>query len=181
MIPINDSLKLKPIALEDHSKLLQLIQRIYPPAYRYLWNHEDCGFYFDRFYSLSNLKKELDETEAEYYFVYYNTNLVGILRILFDKTLKSMPEKSGCYLNRIYLSEEAQGQGIANELFKWVEQKAKLKGNDLIWLEAMDSKPQALKFYIKQGLTKSHKAYLDFKPLNAHLRGMEVLYKLIPR
>jgi hypothetical protein len=48
-------------------------------------------------------------------------------------------------------------------------------------LEAMDSKPQALKFYIKQGLTKSHKAYLDFEPLHEHLRGMEVLYKLIPR
>lgn len=104
---------------------------------------------------------------------------MGILRVHFNKTLKTQPKKSGCYLNRIYLSEEAQGKGIANQLFKWVEQQAKLMGNELIWLEAMDSKPQALKFYLKQGMTKSHKSYLDFEPLHEHLNGMEVMYKLI--
>lgn len=179
MIQVTDAIKLMPISFEDHFVLLRLIKNIYPPAYSYLWKNEDCHFYFNRFYSSDNLKKELAEKESEYYFVYHDVNLVGILRIHFDKALKTMPEKSGCYLNRIYLSEEVQGKGIANELFKWVEQQALKKGNELIWLEAMDSKAQALKFYLKQGLIKSHKAYLDFEPLHEHLRGMDVLYKLI--
>ena len=88
-----------------------------------------------------------------------------------------MPEKSACYLNRIYLSEEVQGKGIAKKLMEWVEKKAKLKGNEIIWLEAMNSKEQALKFYAKHGFSKSHKAYLDFEPLLERFRGMDVLYK----
>lgn len=181
MIQVTDSIRLKPISIEEHSILFQLIEHIYPPAYRYLWINEDCSFYFNKFYSIDNLKKELAEIKSEYYFVYHDVNLVGILRIHFDKALKTIPEKSGCYLNRIYLSEEVQGKGIANELFKWVEQEALKKGNELIWLEAMDSKAQAIKFYLKQGLIKSHKAYLDFEPLHKHLRGMDVLYKLIAK
>lgn len=179
MISISNSIELKAISLENQSQLMQLMQRIYPPAYRYLWKNEDCNFYFNKFYSPDNLKNELAQKESEYYFVHFNSNLVGILRIHFNKPLKSMPEKSGCYFNRIYLSEEAQGKGVADAIYKWTEQKAKLKGNKVIWLEAMDSKPQALKFYKKQGFIFSHKAYLDFEPLHEQLRGMEVLYKLI--
>ena len=179
MIVVTDSITLQSILIKDHSKLWHLIQGIYPPAYRYLWKNEDCTFYFNKFYSLDHLQNELAETHAGYYFVNYNTSLVGILRVNFDKALKTKPEKSGCYLNRIYLSEEVQGQGIGHELIRWVEQQAKLKGNELIWLEAMDSKEQALQFYMKQGFSKSHKAYLDFEPLHEHLRGMDVLVKLL--
>ena len=100
-----------------------------------------------------------------------------MLRVHFNKPLTTKSEMSGCYLHRIYLGEEAQGKGIANELMNWVEQKAKLKGNDLIWLEAMDTQEQALRFYKKQGFMNSHKAYLDFEPLLDHYRGMDVLYK----
>ncbi len=179
MISISELIQLQNITIKDHSTLVHLIEHIYPPAYSYLWKNEDCIFYFEKFFSLSNLKKELAEKKSEYYFVYYNARLIGILRIQFDKPLKSKPEKLGCYIHRIYLAEEAQGKGIAHALYNWVEQKAILKGNDLIWLKAMDSKVQALHFYKKQGFSKSHEAHLDFEPLYDHLRGMIVLYKFI--
>lgn len=179
MISISEHIQLQPITIEDHAKLVALMEHIYPPAYKYMWTNEDCNFYFGHFYNLENLKKELVEVEAEYYFVHYKTHLVGILRMHFNKTLKSMPEKSACYLNRIYLSEEVQGKGIAQELLKWLEQKARLKGNELIWLEAMDSKDQALKFYHKLGFVKSHKTRLDFELLLDQFKGMLVLYKKV--
>ena len=179
MISISEHIQLQPITIEDHATLIALMQRIYPPSYKYMWTNEDCNFYFEHFYNLENLKKELAKAEAEYYFVHYKSQLVGMLRIHFNKPLKTMPEKSGCYLNRIYLSEEAQGKGIAQELFKWVQNKAKLKGNELIWLEAMDSKEQALHFYHKQGFVKSHETILPFELLLEQFRGMIVLYKIV--
>lgn len=179
MISVSESIQLQPITIKDHSKLVALMERIYPPAYKYMWTNEDCNFYVEHFYNLDNLKKELNETESEYYFIHYKSQLVGILRIHFNKPLNTLLEKSGCYLNRIYLSEDAQGKGIAYELIKWVEQKAYLKGNELIWLEAMDSKEQALKFYHKQGFVKSHKTRLNFELLLDQFRGMHVLYKML--
>ena len=179
MISISELIQLQPITINEQSKLMALMERIYPPAYMYMWTNKDCNFYFEHFYNLNNLKKELTEAESEYYFVIYKSQLVGILKIHFNKPLKSMPNKSGCYLNRIYLSEETQGKGIANELMQWVEQKAKLKGNELIWLEAMDSKVQAIRFYQKQGFKKSHKTSLPFKLLLEQYRGMLVFYKVL--
>lgn len=179
MISISEFIQLQSISINDQSKLMALMQRIYPPAYKYIWKNENCDFYFERFYSENNLQIELNEKNAEYYFVSFKDNLVGILRIHFNKVLKSMPEKSACYINRIYLAEEAQGKGIANELFKWVEQKANQKGIGIIWLEAMDSKAQALQFYQKQGFLKSHEAHLNFEPLVDLYRGMVVLYKTL--
>lgn len=180
MMIISESVQLQSITIEDHTRLMSLMKSIYPPAYKQMWRNEDCNFYFNRFYSFENLKKELAEPEAEYYFVHSGNRLVGILRLHFNKPLKSIPEKSACYFSRIYLSEEVHGKGIANELMKWVERKARLNGNELIWLEAMDTKEQALRFYAKHGFSKSHKAYLDFEPLLDHFRGMDVLYKILP-
>ena len=179
MISISDFVHLQPITINDHLELVSLMKRIYPSAYKQMWKNEDCSFYFEHFYNLDNLRKELEETESEYYFIYYNANLVGILRVHYDKPMKTKPGLSGCYLNRIYLGEEAQGKGIAKELMTWVEQKARLRGNKVIWLEAMDTQDQALKFYKKHGFKKSHKAYLDFAPLRDAYRGMEVFYKLL--
>jgi len=179
MISISEFIQLQSISINDQSKLMALMQRIYPPAYKYLWKNENCDFYFERFYSKNNLKIELAEKNTGYYFVSFKGSLVGILRIHFNKALKSMPEKSACYINRIYLAEEAQGIGIANELFKWVEQKANEKRIDVIWLEAMDSKVQALQFYKKQGFLKSHETHLNFEPLEDLYRGMVVLYKTL--
>jgi GNAT superfamily N-acetyltransferase len=179
MIVISDAIQLKLISVRDHSKLLELVKQIYPPAYKHMWKNDDCGFYFEKFYSLDNLNKELAEAESEYYFIYYKTHLDGILRMHFNKALKTKPETSACYLHRIYLSEDAQGKGIGQKLLSWVEQRAKSKGDELLWLEAMDTQQQALRFYKKQGFTESHKAYLDFEPLRDRFRGMDVLFKVL--
>ena len=179
MVSISEFIQLQSITIKDHSKLVSLMNRIYPPAYNYIWTNKDCNFYFERFYNLNNFKNELAEKEAEYYFVYYETKLTGILRVHFNKALKTMPKKSGCYVNRIYLSEETQGKGIGLKLMNWVEQRAKANENDLIWLEAMDSKKQALQFYSKLGFTKSHKERLDFEPLLVDFREMIVFFKTL--
>ena len=45
---------------------------------------------------------------------------------------------------RIYLGKEAQGKGVAQKLFDWLENKAKDTGDNLVWLKAMDTQKQAL-------------------------------------
>ena len=54
-------------------------------------------------------------------------------------------------MHRIYLSQESQGTGIAQQLLKWIEQKSRENGIEYIWLEAMDTKERAIQFYKKSG------------------------------
>lgn len=179
MISLSKSLQLEPINRDQHKRLYQLISRIYPPVYKHLWLHEDCSFYYNKFFSKENLLKELQEAHTAYYFVVNNSETVGILRVNYNSPFPDNPSKKSTYLHRIYLGEKAQGQGIAKVLFNWVEEQSKRKGNELIWLKAMDTQAQALKFYEKQHFIKTSKIKLDFERLHKHLRGMYVMYKNI--
>jgi GNAT superfamily N-acetyltransferase len=177
MISISENIQLQKINIEDQPKLMKLLELIYPPAYRHLWVNEDCSFYLNKFYSIENLELELSDSNAKYYFVIYNSNVVGIFRFIYNKVFEDFPDKQSTYLNRIYLGEEAQGKGVAKQLFYWAEQKAKQNGNALIWLKAMDSQKQAIRFYEKQDYNFGTPTQLDFKLIHPNLRGMYTMYK----
>ena len=179
MIWISDSVQIKALEIKDHTKLLSLLKRIYPPAYKHLWKNKDCSFYFNKFYSKENLKIELSNEDAAYYFVFHNSNRVGILRFVHNTSFKGFPKIKSTYLNRIYLGEEAQGKGVAQQLFNWTENCVKQNGGHLIWLKVMDSQKQALRFYEKQGYQKGEPTKLEFELIHKNLKGMYTMYKHI--
>ena len=92
---------------------------------------------------------------------------------------EDFPKIKSTYLNRIYLGEEAQGKGVAQQLFNWTENCAKQNGCNLIWLKVMDTQKQALRFYEKQGYKLGEPTNLDFELIHPNLRGMYTMYKLI--
>ena len=177
MISVSKTIQLQEIILEDVSELNELMASIYPPSYKHLWKQEDCSWYLNKCYGLTNLKKELEDKEARYFFVIHNSKKIGILRFIFNQHLKAYPNKSITYLHRIYLAQEAQSQGVAQKLFKWFEKQAMKKNNFHIWLEVMDTQEQALKFYKKQGFIQISSRQLDFIRIHEHLRGMNILQK----
>lgn len=179
MIWISKDIQIKVLSIKDHPTLLSLLKRIYPPSYKHLWHNEDCSFYFNKFYSKENLKIELSNANAAYYFVYHNSNRVGILRFVHHTPFEDFPKIKSTYLNRIYLGEEAQGKGVAKQLFNWTENYVKENGGHLIWLKVMDSQKQALRFYEKQGYKLGKPTNLEFELIHPNLRGMYTMYKLI--
>lgn len=177
MIEVSDNIHLKAIKIEDQPKLLKLVKQIYPPAYEHLWVNKNCSFYFTKFYSLEHLKLELSDQNAAYYFVIYKSVTVGIFRLVYNTQFKDFPSVKSVYVNRIYLSTDAQGKGIAKTLFNWMYKKAAEKNCEIIWLKAMDSQMQALRFYEKQNFRNSKPTQLNFELMHPHPRGMYVMYK----
>ena len=108
MINLSENVQLETVTINSHLNLVELIQRIYPPAYKHLWQNEDCSFYVDTFYNIANLKLELSNKNAEYYFIIYKNKPVGICRIQFNEPLNNL--KNGTYIHRMYLGIEAQGK-----------------------------------------------------------------------
>jgi ribosomal protein S18 acetylase RimI-like enzyme len=179
VINVSDTIQLKNITLDDHEVLLQLMQEIYPPAYKHLWMYEDCSWYLNQSFNKSILKKELTAKDSEYYFVIYNSTRVGIIRLEHNKPLNELSEKSASHIHRIYLSTETQGKGIAKQLFNWAEKRAAKNGSEIMWLKAMDTQTQALRFYKKQNFVIINNYRLDFELMHKHLRGMVIMTKTI--
>ena len=179
MINISDLIQLQNIEITHQPELKLLMKRIYPPAYKSFWSNEDCSWYLNKMYDIENFSLEFSEQNSHYYFIIYNSKKVGILRLQHDKPLVDFPDKKATYLHRIYLGEEAQGKGVAKQIMDWTESSAKLKGSELIWLKAMDTQLQALRFYEKHGFSISNTTVLDFELIHKHLRGMNILYKFL--
>ncbi|WP_397362528.1 GNAT family N-acetyltransferase [Olleya sp. R77988] len=162
---------LKPVTINNHEALFKLMQRIYPPAYKQLWLNEDCSWYIHSQYNFEQLKKELQDTNAEYYFIMDAKKDIGILRLIHQK------EKATTKLHRLYLDQNYQGQGMGQKLMLIIEAFAKVNNSKSIWLEAMDTQIQALQFYKKQGFTIVQTYQLPFKLIHQKLRGIHKMTK----
>ncbi|WP_142785761.1 GNAT family N-acetyltransferase [Changchengzhania lutea] len=179
MISISNDLHLDPMTIDHHGQLVKLMNRIYPPAYKHLWKDEDCRWYLNESFSKENLLQELKTPHTDYHFVMYKKECVGIIRVQYHTVLSDFPDMKATFIHRIYLSEAAQGKGIANSLLDWIGNQTRIHNDDLIWLKAMDTQAQALKFYKKQGFKKINSLKLDFNLIHEHLRGMVVMYKML--
>ena len=171
-------LTLSPIQLTDQSELFPLIRRIYKNAYPGFWVDEG-DWYLDLCYSLENLTKELSRPTAHYFFVEFESEKVGILKYDFPFSPRQVEIPNALKLHRLYLSESVQGKGIAQELMNYVEQIAIANQLENIWLEAMEQKPQAKRFYEKMGFELIHTYQLDFERLLPGLRGIHIFQKRI--
>ncbi|MGB6268733.1 MAG: GNAT family N-acetyltransferase [Olleya sp.] len=168
---MNNSFSLKPIKLSNQSTLLALMQRIYPPAYEDFWENKDCSWYINKQYNPKQLKEELAVPNTDYYFINYKNENIGILRLIHDLNTKTTK------LHRLYLDQNYQGLGLGTKAIQLSGDLAKQKGSKTIWLEAMDTKTQALNFYKKAGFKIIETYQLEHQLIHKHLRGMHKMTK----
>lgn len=178
MINVSKSIQLKEILSSDSESLLILMKEIYPAAYIHFW--KDAGeWYVQTQFSKSNLEKELLEDKTSYYFIVYKEEIVGVFRILWDRKLPGLENRKSLKLHRIYLHKNTQGKGVGKQLLAWLEEEARKKQYELIWLDTMDEQPQAFEFYKKLGYQYHSHCFLDFELLFDEVRKMSQVCKIL--
>ena len=180
MLKVTDETILKKISINDQKDLYNLMSRIYPSTCEHLWI--DKGkWYIDNLYSYDNPRKELSESNSLYFFIQYQSNIVGILRILENEPLIDFKKEKAAKLQRIYLAPSAQGKGIGKALINWTENKQRELGYSILWLEVMDTQTKAIRFYEKLGFKISGKLSLEsdlvYKNLTGHVSHVEMAWK----
>ncbi|MEJ1221393.1 GNAT family N-acetyltransferase [Sediminicola sp. 1XM1-17] len=175
MIQVSKEVALKPILLADQGLLMEVSRRIYLPVYRHLWT-DNGEFYFEKNYSISNLKQELEEAGAVYYFICYKTEIIGILRIVYGRECIDFPGQPATKLHRIYLDPETHGLGIGQLLMDWTIDQSKAHQSSLLWLEAMDTQKQSLQFYRKNNFQVSGSFNLEVPNIIDAWKGMHRMF-----
>jgi GNAT superfamily N-acetyltransferase len=178
MIRISENIFLKNIIDSDSEMLFNLMQEIYPPAYSHFWT-DNGDWYVNSQYAKENILKELSEEKAAYYFILFKNEIVGNFRIIWDEKLDGLLFKKHVKLHRLYLHPNTQGKGIGKQILIWLEEKAKQKGYQFIWLDAMDAQPQAFQFYKRLGYQYHSHTFLPFELMFKQFRKMSQLYKKI--
>lgn len=107
--------------------------------------------YVETTFGIVHLTVELQIPDTHYYFVHFNKTVIGILRIVDNLLPNGQMSTDSCKLHRIYLHPDMTGLGIGEKIITWTSIRAQNNGCSIIWLEAMDTQSNAVKFYQKMG------------------------------
>ncbi len=175
-IKIGDEIVLQRIKVSEQKTLFALMQKIYTPVYQHLWP-DNGAWYLNKIYGVENFKKDISDPAGKYFFIILEGEKVGILFLQYDKRLKDFPEKKALKLSKIYLDPATHGKGMGKKIVHWIEEEAHRTQCEIIWLEAMDTQEQAIKFYEKCGFKITEKFRLEIEMMYPHMKGMYTMTK----
>lgn len=171
MFQLSEDIRLCPIQPADHARHLALLQRIYPPAFAYLW--PDAGaWYLNRVHREEALLADLAQTDASYDHVYYQDKLIGILRLKMQTENPDFPGASSLKLDRLYLDDAVRGKGIGTTIIEFVKAETLRLGKSHLWLERMDTNDATIGFYRKNDFVDGGTFRLPFENMHPEYRGM---------
>ncbi|MFK7949569.1 MAG: GNAT family N-acetyltransferase [Saprospiraceae bacterium] len=178
IITITNRITLQPITLDDCDKLHDLMKDIYPKVYKYLWK-DNGSWYINMLYNPTNIQQELNEANTVFYFVNFDGEAIGILRILYHCVYPKFPNLKATKLHRIYLNPKVIRQGIGKALINWTKVQTEIVGDEILWLEAMNTQPNAVSFYEKMGFQIGSHVILPYERLLSDKRGMHQMWLTI--
>jgi diamine N-acetyltransferase len=177
---------------KDVEDLSKIATKAYKDHYTHLWL-DGGAWYMENMYAASQLLSEIQDPNVAYYIVSQDNIHLGYLKLKKNYPLSigssglpfgygegsTIALTNALYIERIYFIKEATGKGIGGFCFDFIEKIAGTEGRNSLWLMAMDSSLDAIRFYQKQGFKTCGKWVLDFERIKEGLRDMSIFYKIL--
>jgi diamine N-acetyltransferase len=184
------SLHIKLVEEQDVTTLVEIARNAYKEHYLYLWTDEGA-WYMEKMYNETQLLSEIKDTNVMYYIVSQDNTHLGFIKLKKNYPLSigasglpfgfgegsKIALLSALYIERIYFVKAGTGKGIGKICFDFIEKIALSEKKDNMWLMAMNSSKDAIRFYENQGFKKCGSWVLDFEKLKPELRDMTMFYK----
>ena len=141
---------IREATLTDAKTLAEIGQRTFVDTYAHLNTPENIVKYLEGKFTEEQLIAELSEPETVF-FVDENTDSELISYAKIRVNLAEMPDPKAIEIERIYVSKDAQSQGLGKAMLQACCQKAKALSYETIWLGVWEKNTKALGFYKKMG------------------------------
>lgn len=116
---------------------------------------ESIKEYIEKAFSKQKLIKELEDKSTEFYFIFYNNEMAGYLKV---NTGDSQTEKMGnetLEIERIYIRKKYQRKKLGEQLIQKAIEIAKVQYKKKVWLGVWEENHDALAFYERMGFCPS--------------------------
>ena len=134
---------------DDAAALAELGARTFTDTFGHLYQPSDLEIFLQN-HSPDNWDKELSDPAFEVRVAERAGVLVGYVK-LGPPHLPFEPRGEAAELRQLYVIEEVKGQGIADELIRWVIDRARDKRADHLYLSVFTENHRARRFYEKYG------------------------------
>lgn len=164
------NLRIEKITVSEVEKFSEVATRAYFDHYRHLW-YDEGEWYAHKCFNINQLTEELTDAKNEFFFAILDEKYVGFLKIRPENQLAGQ-DGDGFEVERIYLTSEATGRGVGRKLIEFAIEMAQQQNKNYVWLKAMDSSQNAIRFYESLGFEICGTSRLDFEQMKTEYLGM---------
>lgn len=110
--------------------------------------------FLDNAYAEEKLKAEVENSNSNFYFLTVADQVAGYLKVNEEDAQTEQIVPNALEVERIYLKQSFQHQGLGLTLIKLAEKIAQEKGKNSMWLGVLEKNYQAQSFYEKDGFER---------------------------
>ncbi|MFC3418701.1 GNAT family N-acetyltransferase [Salinicoccus hispanicus] len=142
---------IRQCTIEDLSELKEISYVTFDETFRPQNKKENIDAYLSTAFTSEKILKELENPHSYFYFIYYQNNLAGYLKVnVEDAQTEEMKGKS-LEIERIYVLSRFQKHGLGKQLFNQVLDLAQEMNRNKLWLGVWEKNANAIRFYEKLG------------------------------
>ncbi|MFD0050965.1 GNAT family N-acetyltransferase [Actinomycetes bacterium NPDC127524] len=156
------SIHLKKCTLKELHDLQGMSCETFKETFMHQNSAENMTSYLEKAFDLKQLEKELDNLSSQFFFVYFNKEAAGYLKVNTDDAQSEEMGGESLEIERIYIRNNFQKQGLGKFLLHKAMDIAMECGKKKIWLGVWEKNANAIAFYKKLGFAEngSHSFYM---------------------
>jgi ribosomal protein S18 acetylase RimI-like enzyme len=148
---------IKEVRISDVNKLQEIGKQTFSETFSSGNSEENMMSYLAEGFSIEKLKAELDDPNSEFYFAWYNDDVIGYLKLNFGNSQTELKDSRALEIERIYVLKEFHGKDVGQLLYDKAIKVATQKNAEYVWLGVWEENPRAINFYKKNGFDEFDK------------------------
>lgn len=155
-------INLKKCTLEDSRILQEISYETFNDTFKDQNSPESMNAYLERAFNLKQLEKELSNVSSHFFFVYFNQEVAGYLKLNTNDAQSEEMGDESLEIERIYIKNQFQKHGLGKYLLNKAMEIAIEHNKKKIWLGVWEKNENAIAFYKKMGFiqTGAHSFYM---------------------
>jgi len=144
-------INIKKCTLEDVHVLQDISVETFNETFKHQNSSQNMKTYLDKAFNLKQLQKEIFNVYSEFFFISYDTEVAGYLKINTDAAQSENMGNESLEVERIYIRSKYQNKGLGKYLINKAVDIAMEQGKKKIWLGVWEKNANAIAFYKKHG------------------------------
>ncbi|MEH7884877.1 GNAT family N-acetyltransferase [Bacillus sp. JJ1609] len=156
------TINIKKCTLEDSRKLQEISYETFSETFEDQNSPENMNAYLERAFNLKQLEKELSNISSQFFFVYFNNDVAGYLKVNTNDAQSAEMGDESLEIERIYIKNKFQKYGLGKFLLNKAVKFGVERNKKKIWLGVWEKNENAIAFYTKMGFvqTGAHSFYM---------------------
>ncbi|WP_260285088.1 GNAT family N-acetyltransferase [Peribacillus aracenensis] len=153
---------IKKCTLEDSRELQEISYETFNETFKHQNSAENMNAYLEKAFDLIQLEKELSNSSSQFFFVYFNNEVAGYLKVNTNDAQTEQMGDESLEIERIYIKKKYQKHGLGKYLLNKAMEIATESNKKKIWLGVWEENENAIAFYKKIGFvqTGAHSFYM---------------------